>query len=684
MAAESEIPKVVEEALNRGRDRANEESPFRNECLEFWRGNQYIYRTTDNHLTSQSTVTNPDGSGKPRHRVRTTRNLLVDIVAHEVSATSARIPSYDVTPSTTDPADISAARLARKVALYGYDKWHIRRVTRQAATYAIVADEGFVWPYWDSSVGPFIKPGDADALQLGALAKDGPTIGQGEVKLRVYGPNEVFWEPGVRFEESRWHAIEQARDPKDIYETEGYEGPKKLVPDANSRGQNQDKYPTQARLVMETHYLERPSPQNEKGRWLTFAGGKQILREQPYPCVDHEGEVVDEPVLHRLSYFSDPDRDRDMGLVRHLLGAQRTINDCTNKQLEWKNAALMPQLLLTNMELDQQLTDEPNAVYTARGSGSVNWRPVPPIPPELSKLKVEAKEDMARIAAQNDIPSQVESGKGIIALTEKDRSRRADFFANLADFHSRLMRHCLWLVQAHYTEERLLTIRGDFGPESIRDFMGSRLRGQADVFVDPASVEPRTREQQEQKVMMFAQAGWIRPDEAMAALNEGRADHIIRPFELAKQRAWLIIQKIKDGPEALFNQPPRVEMQPIKVPDPLTGQTVETGQMEQVEVPAWMPRRFDNIPVQKSIFEEWMQTYDYDILEAGMQEAANLYYQALLSLEAEKAAEAEAQQIQLAQKLGTTNAARPTSKPMPSAPKAENLPLQAQGNGQLP
>jgi hypothetical protein len=54
--------------------------------------------------------------------------------------------------------------------------------------------------------------------------------------------------------------------------------------------------------------------------------------------------VCDEPVLHRLSYTVNPEGD-DLGLVERLIDLMRTVNDCWNKLLEWKNRTLMPRMM---------------------------------------------------------------------------------------------------------------------------------------------------------------------------------------------------------------------------------------------------------------------------------------------------------------------------------------------------
>lgn len=638
------IPKDVESRMKRGREAMQEGAPKRNECLAFSRGEQYKFLNAEGQVVSQPTTTAAYGEkGKPKHRVRAVRNFIFDIQETEVAAATQRIPGYEVSPSGTEPRRISAARLSRKTLYYGFEKWGVDEARERVIRYAIVAKEGFGWPYFDNSIGPYFED------------EEGNRVGQGDIRIQVYGPNEVYWEPGVKFDESFWHGIEQAMEPSRVEAMDGYLGGK-LNCDARNADAEVEISP-KAELVMVKHYLERPSLKNPKGRWLTLANDRVIVADRPYPCVDGQGNVVDEPVLHKLCYAMDPEQDRDHGLVEFLLDSQRQVNHAVSKTSEWVNHALNPQLLLKNMKLKTKRTDEPGAILNAVGSGDAEWAPVPQIPPELFRLKEEGVADMARIAAQNDIPSQVESGRGIQALLEKDKSRRENFLKNLAKFDARLARHCLYLVQRHYTEPRLLKVRGERGIEPIADFLGSELMDETDVRVAPDSLEPRTREGIEKKILAFADRGWISPHAAMAAINNGTAESLVETYERAVARANLIIQKITRGPEVLFESPPR---RPFGNEDP--GVDKESGQPNEF-VPGWMPRPFDKINVQRDVFEDWMQSSEYDDLDPPSQEAANTYYDALLRIEAEQSAkQAEAQEV-MAQSLGMNNAARPKTPP---------------------
>jgi hypothetical protein len=71
-----------------------------------------------------------------------------------------------------------------------------------------------------------------------------------------------------------------------------------------------------------------------------------------------------------------------------------------------------------------------------------------------------------------------------------------------------------------------------------------------------------------------------------------------------------------------------------------------------------MPRKFDKVPVHKQRFEIVDEDRRLRPSAIDQKEAANLYYDGLLQIEAQQAAEAMVQQQQ-AEQLGMNNAAKP-------------------------
>lgn len=633
--------KSVMDKIRRSRRQADDWTPEWRECLEFARGNHYAYVNSRNKLTNQATKESYDGRGKPKWRVRQSRNLIFAILDSKISAATQRVPGYEIIPATTDAEDIAGAKLAEKLALAGYESWRLRRATEAAVYYALVTGEAFAFPYWDSTVGPFVDAGE-----------EGGSVGLGDVRVQIYGAPEVSWEPGCQFDDSPFYVIEHARPIESVKNEEGFLGTK-LTPDAETEWKGEKSEPSQ--MVLVTDYLERPTPEHPQGRWLTLANGKLIFPEAEYPLKDSKGESIDGPCIHRLSYMVDPSTDRDQGLVKQLIDPMRTFNDALNKVSEWKNVALSPQILAPVGSLDSRTrpSDEPGSVvyYNPIVGHEPKWRPVPPIPSELFALADRMERMMGFIASENQVPGQVESGKGIQALLERDRLSWQNFIVKLADWHSVVMRSCLTLVQRHYTEPRIIQYRGRTGWESINDFLGINLRNQTDVRVSPGSLEPRTRQAIEQRVMNYAQLGWVSPEAAMAAIDGGTAEKLVESYELDIARANLIISKIRAG--TFLEEPMRPVFPGEEAMDPQTG-------MPLTEVPGWMPREgVDNVTVHKAVFSDWFKTDEWDTLPPEAKEASLIYFSALSDIEMRQAQRAQELQAEEAMNQGMMNAAKP-------------------------
>ena len=631
--------KSVMDRIKRSREQARDKTPEWKEALEFARGNHYAFVNARNKLTNQATKESYDGRGKPKWRVRQSRNLIFAILDGKISAATQRVPGYEVVPSTTDSEDVAGAKLAEKLALAGYENWSIRRATEAAVYYALTTGEAFALPYWDSGVGPFVD------------TEQGP-VGVGDVRIRIYGAPEVSWEPGCQFDDSPFYVIEHARPMESIQAEEGFLGTK-LTPDAELDWRGEKTEPS--KMVLVTEYLERPCMKYPQGRRLILANGKLIFPEDEYPLKDTKGQAIDAPCLHRLSYMIDPSSDRDQGLVKQLIEPMRTFNDALNKVSEWKNVALSPQILAPVGSLDSRTrpSDEPGSVvyYNPIVGHEPKWRPVPPIPSELFALADRMERLMGFIASENQVPSGIESGKAIQVLLERDKLGWQNFITKLADWHSKVMRDCLTLVQRHYTEPRLIQYRGRTGWESIKDFLGINLRNQTDVRVAPGSLEPRTRQAIEQRVMNYAQLGWVSPEAAMAAIDGGTAEKLIESYELDIARANLIISKIRTGD--FLKEPMRPVFPGEEALDPETGTPL-------TEVPGWMPREgVDNVAVHKAVFSDWFKTDDWDALDPGPKEASLIYFSALTEIETRQAERAKQLQAEEAMSQGMMNAARP-------------------------
>ena len=677
-----ETPPDVKSALDRGRKEMLCDAPKRRLCMGFERGDQFSFIGAKGFIVNQATSLDPAG-GKPGYRLRNSFNHIRPLVEDKVSTATSQTPAYRVDATTNDPEDQSAAAVAEKVSLYGYQQWGMRRARMNVVKSAIAhGGDGFAMAYFDPNVGPYSLIESEDGTR--------EWVGRGEVKIRTFGGNQVYWEAGVKFEQSRWWAIEEARPIEEVMQTPGYVGGK-LTPNATTSDTASDSQKVAGdNLVIVTDYLERPCPKWPEGRRIQFANDRVIvdwrlvnpntsMPWEPYPLRDHDDVVIDEPCILRLSYTVDPDSDRDLGLVWQLIDPQRTINDCLNKLLEWKNRCLNPQLVAAVGSLIDRLTDEPGKVnYYKLGYPEPKWQQTPPVPQELFQIYNTIREAMQFFASYAD----VNAAPNVAAATAKidadqSQARWKSFLGDLAEFDSRLMRHCLLLVSRFYNEPRLLKINGWFGPDRVSDFMGSQLNGQVDVRVPASSLETQSKADLQNQISFLATnyPGYLPPEVAINAMNSGSAQDLIRTNKLAEARVGRIIEAIRDG--SVMHMPTRYEMnlqtgQPLMVPGPIDPATGQPTGMVQAEVPTYMPMKdVDNLPIWRKWIGDWMMTPDYERLDPGLQEVPKQILAAISQLEMQAQQEQIAQQAAQAAQLGMGNAAKPAGPtPMPGQPKA--------------
>lgn len=634
----TENPKAdayVTKRLEKARARHGVWKPRWAEPLAFIEGRQFVFRTRA--VNSLSELDTSEGGAKPGYKARTVRNRVFDFWLSAVSAGTQRVPQYEVTPENTDPSVINAARLSEKVLRWLYDFLELRKHMVQAYGYAVACGEGFLYPYWDGYGGEPL-PSDPE--------NPDEELYTGELCVIALGPQEVAWEPGATFDESPYHFIERAMTIDAVKAMPGYFGGE-LRPDANGNqsfvaGQL-SKQAAKGDMVIVTEYLEKPSAKNRKGRRLHIANGQQVVPEEKYPIIVR-GPRGYEPCLHKIPYVPTPWRDRDMGLVEHMIDPQRTLNDCVNKSIEWKNLALLPQVLEPRGSRLTRPTTEPGQriQYDPIGGQSPKFRDVPNVPESLFRIREDALTDMEAIASQRSLPNQVESGKGQAAFIEQEQRRDQLIIQALADFHSRVGKHLLIQVQERYNEPRLLQIEGRDAVDYIPDFKGADLKGQTAVRVLPGSIEPLTRAAIEQKVMNLVQTfpNQISKEEAISAIESGTWETLVEDYELdvSKQQRE-IEQMVAMGSELLPGGD------------------------------APIPAPFDNHEVHLDRLHRWMKTREFEQLHPGVQEAATLHEQAhQIFIEQAQAREA-AQQQAMAEQAGMNNAAAPPSKPMPSLPR---------------
>jgi hypothetical protein len=622
------VPEDVEERIKRGREAMLKDANVRELCERFWRGDQNSYIGSKGLILTQSEITTAT-VGKPPHRNRNVYNHIQPLVSSKVSAATQRVPSYEVIQSTSDHKDYTAARLAEQVAVYLYDEINIRRATTELVTNALVQREGFIYPYFDPNVGPFVAMDNGDELEL---------VGMGEVRLLILTRSEVMWEPSMRFDDSPWWAYERERLISEVEKIPGFVGGK-LSSDVKDNKE----------MVTETVYLERPCPDYPDGRRLVIANAKVIAPEEDFPLKDHEDRVIDKPPLFRLSYTVDPNGD-DRGMVESMIPSQRTVNDCTNKLLEWKNRCLNPQMIAPRGSNMDRPDDTPGRInyYNPIGGQKPEWERPPVVPRELFEMREMALQDMRVFAADVDVQPVADlAARTANAAIEQANLRWQSFLGDLAEVHSRVMRACLTLVSRHYTDERMIEIRGDYGWESIADFKGQNLYGQVNTRVRPDSLEAkgRSRMLEELQFMNEAYPGAIPPEAAWTAIQGGDGEGLLGSYAKDIAAAKRLVDTLRQGAETVLGLPPRYDSQ------------------MGMEVPGWMPRKQFNTVIFKQVVGDAIKSPIFEDFDQPTQEVFELVWDGLEWLEQARAMQAQMQELGAAAEQGLAQAAKPQAAP---------------------
>lgn len=663
-----EIPTDVDAKLKRGRKGLEEVQARRLLGIEFANNNHFSELNDEGTaITNLSTTAVAQGGERPDHRVRRSNDIISPMLQRKRSAATQREPEWESTAMTSDPEDYAASRLALRLAKAGYPIWGFPEAEDKALWWAMVTEEAFGRAGWNGNIGPFTDVSQNPDGSGGPDPEKPMWRGRGEIEITIYSGLEVIWEPGVDFEKSRWLAVEHVRSIEEVEgEPEFIKIPgEKLTADASTatEGRMTKREKKGSNLVVVTEYFERPCPKHPKGRWLTFANGREVLPKEDYPLVDAEGEVVDRPCLRRLIYDVDGSSDRAKGLVQKVVDVVRSYDQAINKQSEYSQIGLVAQILAAEGVLLTDPTDEPGLVVeydrTLANGEKPEWRENIDFPEELFEMEDRARRRFSEISFDEDIPPQVESGKAIGQVTELNRTAWAKFQNDFDRFRSDLMSDCLVIAQRRYGGDRLMKYRGTTGWEPVGDFEGADLRSQTDVAVKQTASGQQSRGSIEQRITQLVQLypNVFPPEVVIEALNSANPEKLIQGYEDDVGRAHRLIQQLRDG--SFWNQPLRPALPGEEVLEEINGRPF---------VPGWLPRPFDSLPVLKAALESWMKTDDWDRGNRRMKEASLFVYQKVLDLEAQQEARDAEQQEMLAEEHGEANAAKGGEKPMPSVP----------------
>lgn len=662
------LDSVTSEKLDRGRKQRDKYLPVWSICDAYYHGRQNVRRAiTDATKIVEMSGLRQTSTGELQYRRIT--NRILPIISTLVAKYASRVPGYSVDPDSGDPVAINNARSSEHALLSEYDRLGLAKKNSDTLTLAANQGSAFVNIFWDEKAGA--------SLGDGAF--------EGNVAFDLLPPQCVFWEAGLRYEESSWVAWDRALPAAEVTRRYGVKDPEK---NALSKGSLVDNVlgtedGETGNMVTVTHYLERPCPDYPQGRRLTLVG-ERIVRNEPYTYDSANfGEVQDQNWLVKFSYFNSPTRDREMGVTEQLVDVQNAWNVTENQIAKIKDLRTNRPIISLKGSYTGPSNLMPGVKYEYNDpEGRPEFLEVPEVGQDtfnyLDLLKANF-EYLGGITAVSlgQSPGGDVGASGTKALIEQDDSQRAAVLRNIAASHEQVGLRILLLLRRYATEGRLMEFTGKSGHNGTLMFRGDqmvpkRLR----VRVSPGSIEPRSREQIQTMVMAYADRGWIDPRVAMSAVESGTAENILDQFDLDvqwQQREDRAMAQLKDTDLAVIQQALDKEAE-IKAEYVMAKTTAEqVGEEPPPPPPPAGPwrhaREFDNHQVHMDTMNLYRKTEEFDLLPEPVKAVFQSHYEEHEAFKAQADQRAfEAQQAQAIEQ-GEANAAKPARvRGVPSAP----------------
>lgn len=297
-------------------------------------------------------------------------------------------------------------------------------------------------------------------------------------------------------------------------------------------------------------------------------------------------------------------RGQTQGLVEHLLDAQREINVRRSSRLNIVMRHASAGWIFEKHSLDavereklEKFGSSPgiHIKYDSRGGQlKAPEQIVPPASPvAMEKLEQDAETDLKEISGINDSAlgqiDRVQSGRAIEARQKQSIVGLEGFIANYKRSKELTGYKMLNLVQKHYTEQRIMRIRGEDGkPQTFiinqydpttQIIANDITLGKYAVIIDESPLSASFLEAQFAELLMLREKGVPIPDDILIeASSVGRKPEIV-------QRVQLMRAQLGIPGDLPTNLPSPVQPGQAPTPGPMIGGGAPEGGQPPVQAP---------------------------------------------------------------------------------------------------
>lgn len=475
----------------------------------------------------------------PPWRVRLVINHTRRVVRKEMASLTSQKPRWEVSPNSTEDADLFAARAAEQIFDFEYVDLEMQTRIKEAVWWACITGTGFTKQYWGGQ-----------NICYEALTP-----------FHLFVPN--FRVTDLEHQPFVIHAMTQTIDWvkqtfPDLGEIAATNTATNGILDDIFLGiTGAQQLQSNQVLVLECWIKPKSTPLLPQGGVVTVVGDKlaQVIAKYPY----NHGEYPFSRILNIPSgkFYGE-------SMITDFIPLQKEYNRTRSQIVEAKNVLSKPKLLAAQGSVDaSKITTEPGQViYYKLGMTPPTALTLPSLPNYVLEQVGQLRADMDDLSGLHDSsngtnPNQVTSATALSFLQEQDETMLSDTTNSIEVAIQKSGKQILGLAQQFWDTPRIIKVVGTDEAFDAQEFKGADINGNTDLRVESGSALPKSKAAKQAFLTDLMKLGVIPPQQGLEMLDLVGIDKILDDMLADKkqaQRENLTMQKGNSGNDLPTNE----------------------------------------------------------------------------------------------------------------------------------
>ena len=499
------------------------------------------------YLVGEQNILFKDGAIQPitnPRQINPVSNLLLPAVQKDVAVATQNYPVFDIVPAGTDDDDKATAIAAQKIYHHLVRKYGKNLVRQQTVLWYDIAGVGWRKVYWDPNKTVLgLNPPEGEPGHNPELPPNEAVV-QGEVQIESVPPNQLIYDyRASNLNDLDWIIHCKTLTHLEVTSMFGPEVAEKLgskfgnAPtesefEAIIRSRAQDlgigdeqqsyitpKMPMTAEMQLDSdkyidyyEYWQRPTKKNPMGL-VAMMLADQVVFHAPFPKHMYpHGEL---PFTASAPLSLGACLGASISRISQARPLQRRYNRLLGQLME--NVDVMGNAVIfapRSAKLRYRTMDNGagNIIEYDGPVGKPTREPGVPASHQAFMMLAEVRQNLEQLFAFNDVtkgqaPRNIESGRGIMALQDADRTHMQPIVAAFEEADERVAFQAITVALANYEQDRLIhTVGSDF-EWTLYELDREQLIGRFNVIVKPLSSMPSNKDVEAEKAFMVWQSG---------------------------------------------------------------------------------------------------------------------------------------------------------------------------------